>query len=707
MNKYFCSVLVLFFTAHFLQAQQSNTYYVAKTGSLSGVGSITDPFLSISQASEIMIPGDTCYIQVGIYREVLDPANDGTAAAPIVFKAYENDKVVISATQAIKEWTIHEGKIYKADVDMTLGRQNMIYLNGEITDRARWPNNVDHDPYTVEAVKITAGTNDEMTLENLPALEDWSNALVWYLGGHSGTSWTRPVTGGRGKRINFEPVNAEKWPFTPHHPTIVRHGNRGQCFLFGKLDLLDYPREWYYDEQEKRAYLQLPENFDFGRDTIEYAVRERTIFLNKNYIVVDGINTFGGKVHLKGDHCIIRNGQFSNGLQILDELDNTDAQIGNASVHVQSSNNLIENNIIEYGSVNGIFIQGWGGVSNNTVRGNIIRYFNTVGTHSSPIRSPSVGTKIIGNTIYGTGRDGIYAPAKDCEIAYNDVSQCMLINNDGGIFYVVGNDENKNTSIHHNWFHDTYGPDYADGRSAGIYLDNRSKGYDVHHNVVWNIDWSAVQMNWDAWNNDIFNNTFWHTGQAMGIWLNGYIQRDNRVWNNFSDVGDWEGQDLSANIISTVNPFMDSEEHDFRPGNNSSLIDMGVVIEGITDGYQGSAPDVGAYENGGDFWIPGVERFGVITSTQLQPGEVQPLEVKFFPNPLRDTGYLLIDLPIPSSVHWRLHSIDGKVIQQQTLRQIPAGQHQLQIDMNNLLNGTYFITGKTEIGFFSQRLIIE
>lgn len=686
---------------------QGEAYFVAKTGTVSNPGTIAEPFLLISQAASIMQPGDTCYIKGGIYRETLDPVNNGTVEAPIVFKAYNEEEVIISATQVIDGWTIHEGDVYKANIDLPLGRQNMLYFNGELTDRARWPNNEDHDPYTLESISITNGSSSSMTTEDLPQLVDWSGTFLWYLGAHSGTSWTRSVSSVVGKTINFQAVDIQKWPFSPHNPTVLRNGNRGRCYLFGNLELLDYEKEWYYEEVQKAVYFQPPQNADLAKDVVEYAARERTIFLNKNYITIDGINAFGGKVHIKGSHCTVRNGQFSHGLEILDELDNTDAQMGNGSFHVQGSDNLIEHNIIEYGSANGIWVQGWGGVSNNTIRNNIIRYFNTIGTHSSPIRSPSVGTKIIGNTIYGTGRDGIYAPAKDCEIAYNDVYNCMRINNDGGIFYVVGNDENKNTSIHHNWFHDTYGPAYADGRSAGIYLDNRSKGYDVHHNVVWNIDWSGVQMNWDAWNNDIFNNSFWNTKQAMGVWLNGYIQKDNRIWNNYSDVGEWEGQDVEANIIDGSNPFKDSDSQDFRPVDNSFLIDRGIVIDGVTEGFEGIAPDVGAYEWGGEFWLPGVENATLITSTKDLWVEKLMLDVTLYPNPVMDDINFLIHLPQSSVLEWQLCASDQKLIRQGKTGKLKAGENQLRINTNGLTTGNYFITGKTHDGFFVKQFAVQ
>ena len=111
----------------------------------------------------------------------------------------------------------------------------------------------------------------------------------------------------------------------------------------------------------------------------------------------------------------------------------------------------MENNIIEYGSSNGIsLLASWKGSRNNTIRNNIIRHFNTIGIHSCGIRSNSTGTDIIGNTIYSCGRDGVYVSGGNSEIAFNDISGCMKINNDGGVFYTVGNQSQKNKKIHQN-----------------------------------------------------------------------------------------------------------------------------------------------------------------------------------------------------------------------------------------------------------------
>jgi len=677
-------------------------YYVAKTGDDTNNGSQQSPFLTLAKAASVMQAGDVCYIMEGTYRETLATVRNGTLAAPITFRNFAEDEVWIRATEEVTGWDIHDGNVWRADVNLTQGPRNAVYFNDALLDQARWPNNEDHDPFTFDSESVTGGAAGRIDGVSMPEF-DLSGAYVCYLGAHSGTTWTRTISSRQGNTVYFDAVNINQWPFNPHNPTVVRNGNRGRFFVFGSLDLLDYEREWYASSGV--LYLQAPGNVNPNSGTVEVAARERTIYIEHDHITVEGVNVFGGKVHLRGDNAIIRNCIIRHGLQVIDDLDNTSAQVGNGSVHIQSSNNLIENNLIEYGALNGIFMQGWGGVSDNTITQNEIRYFNTVGIHASPIRAIGVGSRILNNTVYGAGRDGTYLPNLNCEFAYNDISDVMRINNDGGLFYVVGNENNKNTSIHHNWFHDSAGPEYADGRTAGIYLDNNSKGYDVYRNVVWNITWTAVQMNWAAWDNDIFNNSFWNVEAAMGVWLNGFEQTGNRVFNNYSSHPNWEGQEEAENIVDSSNPFVDINDNDFTPAAGSPLVDAGQEIAGITDGFMGDAPDVGAYEIGADYWIPGATRAGVTTSI-FAPRAPQ-LSVRTFPNPTRDIASVELELEGISSLHWTLTNIDGRLIMEGSNNGISAGLHRIDIPVSSLPAGIYVLNGRTSEGFFTDQIVVE
>ncbi|MEL7529995.1 MAG: DUF1565 domain-containing protein, partial [Bacteroidota bacterium] len=395
-------------------------YYVSKSGSDTNSGSESEPFLTISKAATIMQAGDSCFIKAGTYRELLSPSNHGTANAPIVFMAFGEDEVVVSATEPISTWTLYQNDIYQTPVSMSLGRQNMLYYDGAAMDIAQWPNNTDHNLFIPNTIPVTGGGANEITANNILDI-NWTGGYVWYLGAHSGASWTRQITASTPSKLQFPIVDISKWPFSVHNPTVFRNGNRGQFYLFGKLEALDYEREWYYDTSGGTLYFQAPANSDPNQGTASYAARERTIDINRNYIIVDGIDAFGGRVLIKGDGCIVRNGTFSHCLNTLDAFDNVNAQLSTGAVAVQGNDVLLQNNVIEYGSTNGIWVQGWGNLSGIRLEGNVVRYFNTIGNHSNGIRCNAAGSVIERNTIYQCGRDGIYMSAPNGEIAYNDI----------------------------------------------------------------------------------------------------------------------------------------------------------------------------------------------------------------------------------------------------------------------------------------------
>lgn len=671
-------------------------YYVSKTGNDLNSGTSDEPFLTIAKASSVLQAGDICYIKAGTYRETISPANAGSSGSPIIYKAYADDEVIISACEAVTSWQVHNGNIYKASVQMDLGIQfRAFFANRKVMDIARWPNNADNNKFTIDAEPVDGGSASSINRTTISSSIDWAGGYIWYLGAHCGTSWTRPVTSSSAGVVNFTAVDITKWPFNPHNPTVLRNNNRGRFYLFGKLEALDYPGEWYYDATAKVIYFMAPGGQDPNTLSTEYAAREHTALINKNYIVLDGLNFSGGRVTLIGNYCTVKNCDIENGYQGIDELDNTDAQIGFGNITVEGSYATIENNLIEYGSSNGIALTySWKGSTNCVVRNNNIRYFNTIGNHSSPVRSGIQYLTCEKNSIYTTGRDGIYCSGTNGEIAYNDISDCMLINNDGGVFYTVGNANDKNTSIHHNWVHDSFGPAYADGRAAGIYLDNNSKGYTVHHNMIWNVTWTGIQMNWDNWNIDIFNNSIYNAGEAMGRWENGYTLQDVVLKNNYASSASWIGTDISntTNIISAASPFTSFESRDFRPKTGSLLIDAGEIIAGITDGYQGTKPDIGAYESGAEAWIPGADWEPLVPGTPTAIDDITDKRTSLMLSPVPATTELNItssdDIDFENAL-FQLYSATGSL--QNLSGRVYKSQKQAKIALNGLAPGIYIL----------------
>ena len=55
---------------------------------------------------------------------------------------------------------------------------------------------------------------------------------------------------------------------------------------------------------------------------------------------------------------------------------------------------------------------------------------------------------------------------------------------------------------------------------------------------------------------------------------------------------------LDAKDVKTVQRLYDAKDLDFRLRPQSAAVDRGVVLPGITDGFSGQAPDLGALEAG-------------------------------------------------------------------------------------------------------------
>lgn len=70
--------------------------------------------------------------------------------------------------------------------------------------------------------------------------------------------------------------------------------------------------------------------------------------------------------------------------------------------------------------------------------------------------------------------------------------------------------------------------------------------------------------------------------------------------NEKEHLGPEANNDFKNNKQFNAVPFITEKPNRFMPINNSPLIDKGLMIKRITDGYKGNAPDWGAYEWGED-----------------------------------------------------------------------------------------------------------
>ncbi len=315
-----------------------------------------------------------------------------------------------------------------------------------------------------------------------------------------------------------------------------------------------------------------------------------------------------------------------------------------SGVLLHGTNNTLENSTLQQSAGNGVNIRG----SGDTVTNDLIHDVSYGGTYTAAITIEvgSSGHNITNNTLYNTGRDAINmdtnaypnAGYKNIRIAYNNIYGYAKIAFDLGGIYVCCDTSLAGTRIDHNRIHDPA------NTGNGIHFDNGTYDVSVDHNVIWglkgngDINHGGNGINFGGHTNGrpagsnlpyltgTFENNTIIAGKNDTIFnyfaTSGYVA-NTVVKNNILDGYHPSGQDYGyisggkpveqTNLVTTLsdtgtgtNPrYVNPAGGDYSLQSGSPAINAGTVIPGITDGYVGSAPDIGAYESGATRWLSG------------------------------------------------------------------------------------------------------
>jgi len=219
-----------------------------------------------------------------------------------------------------------------------------------------------------------------------------------------------------------------------------------------------------------------------------------------------------------------------------------------------------------------------------------------------------------------------------------------------------------------------------------------------------------------VWNNTpgliatLRNNTFTvRQGDGLGIWIegtaNGYVfdfmaDYDN-IWvhsggrlakivgKNYYTLAALQTDGLEQNGVSEDVLFKDPQKGDFSLPQGSGLVDAGLHIPGINDGYAGSAPDIGAVEYGK----------GIVRIEGGQKKEFnREFEIDIFPNPVNMHAHVNINLKGEMQPYkLQLRMINGQVIFEKEVGR-NKGNNGWVFKPNlfrHLGSGVYFITVAT------------
>ena len=492
-----------------------NVRFVAPNGNDSNAGTIDQPFLTIQHCATTVAQGSTCEVRAGTYRETVTP-NSG-----VTITAYALEPVLIDGSDPVTGWTLYQGSIFKAKVNLSAGDTNQIFVGGNMMTEARWPNG--DDLFNVNWATARAATNSGRIVDqNLPPV-NWTGAKIhlW-----SGTdpfgNQTGVVTGSGSGQISIDIGQTVSCPY-------ICPVKGGYYYLFGTLSALDAEREWFYDPNSATLYFRAPGSVDPNTLDVQSKNRQYAFDLRgKSRVTIRNLSIFASTIVMdsaSSNNTLDRiNAQFVSHFTNLpatsiDPPVNPDfggfpinvVHISDTGFIINGTGNTLQNSTISYSAGAGIALEG----SNNIIKNNLIQNIDYIGDYASGIDLDGNSNIIQNNTIKDAGRIGIFINAVlNQDISYNNLFNAMLLSRDGGEIYACCHQLASGTRIHHNWIHDTKGTISGAGDSyamSGIDLDNASEGFNVDQNVLWNNKRYNLTINGltsnGSNNNYIHNNT--------------------------------------------------------------------------------------------------------------------------------------------------------------------------------------------------------
>ncbi len=609
MLKFF----IYFLTLSFLY---SSDYYVATFGSDSNPGTFVQPFRTIQQAANIMISGDICYIRQGVYHETVNINNqDGIDGAPIIFTNYNNERVVLDGTVAIDSiWQVHSENIWKTTLNFDIWQ---LFVERTEMIMARWPNanfedgsiwdkenhwghgTIDQDQEAYDNGTLIDDPHGDVNLAE-SGLDITDAIAILNVGSYK--TWTRRVLTHNGNTFTYEPV--PEWK-TKHHDYYVE----------GKIEFLDTESEWFFDPFTKDLYFYPPNGTNPNELEIRGKVQSYAIEItNSNYLELKNLEFFGTTFKFVNcDYSLVKGSNlfypscYKRMLGIVDT-------VPDISIFTSSSFCKVTHSAFRY--TDGSALEMYSG--NNTIEDCYFYHIDYTATDlnglMTTIQMGGSGNTFRRNTLHKLGASATLNPGNEALIELNDMSDSGYMQSDGALVQcMVG--QQPGVEIRYNWLHDTikYGARF-DGNGAG------NNGL-MHHNVIWNVQGGIMIKGYE---HNLYNNTAFDNGDKNDIIVmieqggnEGTITRNNAAnkiaghrsgtYQDYPVPGiydhNWNGYETNGNIKDYL---IDPENFDFRPHPDSALVDAGIVVDGITDGYFGDAPDQGAYENGGDMWVPGI-----------------------------------------------------------------------------------------------------
>ena len=628
-------------------------YYVDAMSAAGGDGSAQRPFKALSELTDVLKPGDVCYVREGSYEEplVLDGLK-GTKDAPIRIIAAEGASVRLDGTRSIEaEWSKVKDGIYQAKLGYDVWQ---LFDGSRLLDLARWPNASVNDGSVWDPhVSMRAtdrnwinklGRSDSVTQSgiildqnhkdahdnvNTQTLAetgiDFTGAIAVLNIGHWLT-WTRPI-------LTHEAGSNE---FT-YDDAKTRMLKFLEYYIYG-LQALDRANEWWFDVESKTLYLKPADGIHPDELELRGKVRDYNLRVQDcDYIEFDGIDFFATTFGINESSNILINdsqllypstnkfvlGVYSwvNEKQAF-AADNNLTFIRNTGEGPH--NNWVRNSSIEWPNSPAISLESAGSGLDNCYLHSIAWDVNASGGSGS--LPGGAGVTVRNCTIHTTGNSEGVRLGKKATIEGNRIYNTSLLQHDGSAIN-IGTPSQPGTVARRNWVYNT-------NRQA-IRYDSTTSDFGTNAAVVENVFFDVQGgSGGNKFKGDyqlVAKNTAFDCFVAIPKgWGDTAIHNEHSlVRNNLADfLVEWNLRDRIDGITAKMDHnvhgegsvrrlLRDPDNFDFRPrADAKELINAGQLVrreellgEEIRlpdQPFEGSAPDIGAYEYGADYyWIPG------------------------------------------------------------------------------------------------------
>ena len=496
--------------------QNTIEFFVSPAGSDSNPGTETKPFQSIEKAKEAVrlqlkeTPDKSVVVIVneGVYNlenpVVFTNEDSGMENAPVVYKAAEGEKPVITGSRKLKNWKPMEnaekldilspevkGKIYVANVkeagivdfgDATeIGKRPELFCNGQLQTLARWPNTgfvnagLAKGKTELPPRYISKHGTEEGVFEYLGSWQSrWANEKDVRLGGYWYWDWSDEFQ----KVKNIDTGTKTFYLEEPFH----RYGYKDSLRYFG-LNLfceMDQPGEWYLDREEGKLYWYPPENVNPNQAVVTLSVFSAPFMVemkNCSNVILEGLTFQEGRGSAisvaEGKNCLISNCR-------IERFGKDAIHIGGGSAHG------ISGCFLSTFGCSGIDIAGGDRKSltpaNHYIENTVVKDFSLFKrTYEPAAHVEGCGIRISNNRFMNSSSSAMRLEGNDITVEYNEISHVVNESDDQGGLDMWYNPSYRGIVVQFNYWHDIKGG--TRHGAAGVRLDDMISGVKIYGNV--------------------------------------------------------------------------------------------------------------------------------------------------------------------------------------------------------------------------------